>query len=85
MKFGMQIHHITQYTYIYIHTHTYMHTYIQMYRENNISKTRFPMFRNGGRFKLLHPVWRSNYTGDRHTLSGPWAGFSTHDILDSNY
>jgi hypothetical protein len=35
--------------------------------------------------KLLRPVLRSNYTGDGHTLSGPWAGFSIDDILDSNY
>jgi len=43
------------------------------------------MFRNGGRLTLPHPVLRSNYTGNRHTLSEPWAGFSIDDILDSNY
>ena len=43
------------------------------------------MLRNGGKLKLLHPVVRSNYAGDRLTLSGLWAGLSIDDILDSNY
>ena len=62
----------------------YFHYKNTMHGTTNI-KFSFSLFRNGGRLKLLSPLLRSNYTGDRYTPSRPWAGFSIDQILDSNY